>query len=215
MPPTRLMFVLAALSCLSLAACGGGGNASPGSPGGATVTLEADALMSGTAGQENGTRVALPGGLIAGGNARAFPFPVATEWRMLLSFDLSGIPAGATILSAELTVEQVYTEGDPYASGPLLLDHVDLAGSLDAADFDSASLTPGVGVLSLDLNLAPKTTSVTAAIQADVAAGRTTSSLRGYFTEADSFANAVALFQDTDDVNATGQPPPILKIRYQ
>lgn len=215
MPPTRLLFALVAVFSLSLAACGGGGNATPGSPGAATVTLEADALMSGTVAEENATLVARAGPLITGGTSRGFPFPITTEWRMLLSFDLSGIPAGATILSAELTVEQVYTEGDPYASGPLLLDHVDLAGSLDAADFDSAPLSAAVGVLSLDLNLAPKTTNVTAAIQADVTAGRTTASLRGYFTAAGSFVNAAALFQDTDDVNATGQPPPMLKIRYQ
>jgi hypothetical protein len=69
-------------------------------------------------------------------------------FRGFLSFSLAGIPASATILSAELRFYQQELVGDPYGKlAPLLLKHVDYGTSLDVADFDgpelhSAVLTP-------------------------------------------------------------------------
>jgi len=63
-----------------------------------------------------------------------------------LSFDLTGIPADATIESAELQFYQSKVTGDPYGKlGGLVLDLVSYGTSLD----DSAYNVPAIGSLPL------------------------------------------------------------------
>jgi len=62
--------------------------------------------------------------------------------RGFLSFDLQGIPGGATVESASLRFYQVNITGQPYRKlGGLMLTPVDCGASLDISDFD----TPGLG----------------------------------------------------------------------
>ncbi len=66
--------------------------------------------------------------------------------RGFLSFDLQGVPVGATVESAQLRFYQVNVIGKPYQKlGSLWLTLVDYGSSLDASDFD----TLGLGAMSL------------------------------------------------------------------
>ena len=164
-----------------------------------------------------GTRDAIPGALQVGNivGLEFIPLPRAfsQEFRGLLTFDLSAIPAGSRILSAQLTVVQMLVDGDPYATGPMLVDHVDLGGSLGATDFDSAPLTAFIGALANDSFIGAKTMNTTAAVQADVDAGRAATSFRTYFSSAGGTNNT--LLQDPANVFSTGFQIPTLTIRYE
>jgi pSer/pThr/pTyr-binding forkhead associated (FHA) protein len=66
-------------------------------------------------------------------------------WRGFMSFDLSDIPGGASIESAELRFYQAKVGGDPYGKlGSLVLDHVDYGDSLDANDFGTPAIDSAV-----------------------------------------------------------------------
>jgi hypothetical protein len=137
--------------------------------------------------------------------------------RQFFSFDLSLLPAGATILDAQLQLDQVVVFGSPYAThGVVALDHLDYGATLDAADFNAAALAT-VGVLSADATIGIKMLDVTASVQADVAAARAYSQFRAYFTLQDSDndnADDYALFLDSEHSNfATGEIPRLV-IQY-
>ena len=151
------------------------------------------------------------GGILIGdnsGNATAQGF---------LTFDLAAIPAGAQILEATLEIRQFNVSGTPYASmGSLLVDHVDVGGTLDASDwgataldgnFATASQTDALGVLLVD---------VRDPIQADVFAGRTKSSFRLGFTALSDGDNAqdTAHIQDSEDSEGSGVLPAVT-VRYR
>ena len=73
--------------------------------------------------------------------------------RGFISFDLSDIPAGATIESAELRFYQKEIQGSPYEKlGNLVIEHVYYGASLD----DSAYNTPALGTAVLDMETAPQ-----------------------------------------------------------
>jgi len=72
--------------------------------------------------------------------------------RGFMSFDLSEIPAGATIESAELRFYQKEIEGSPYQKlGNLVLEHVYYGNSLDESAYD----TPALSTAVLELESAP------------------------------------------------------------
>lgn len=219
MSPNRLILALVVALSLLLPACGGGGGTEAvdetiSVPTEVTLDVGADVLMTGQASENgSGTRDAFPGPLMVGSRFSFIPTPHTEAFRALLTFDLSGIPAGSRILSAQLTVVQMLVEGNPYATQPLLVDHVDLGGSLDAADYDSIPLTAVIGALATDSSIGAKTMSATAAIQADVDAGRTAASFRGYFSSVGGSHNTI--LQDPADVFSTGLQIPTLTIRYE
>jgi hypothetical protein len=67
-------------------------------------------------------------------------------WRGFMSFDISGIPAGAIIDSAELRFYQAKVGGDPYGKlGSLVLEHVDYGDRLSETAFG----TPALGATKL------------------------------------------------------------------
>jgi pSer/pThr/pTyr-binding forkhead associated (FHA) protein len=75
-------------------------------------------------------------------------------WRGLMSFDLSEVPAGATIDSVELRFYQVKVDGNPYSKlGGLVLEHVDYGNRLSADAFD----TPALGSMTLSSQQNPGT----------------------------------------------------------
>ena len=72
--------------------------------------------------------------------------------RGFMSFDLSDIPAGAAIESAELRFYQKEIEGSPYEKlGNLVLEHVDYGAILG----DSAYNTPALDTAVLDIETSP------------------------------------------------------------
>jgi hypothetical protein len=64
--------------------------------------------------------------------------------RGFMSFNLSGLPAGATIQSIELRFYQQEVRGDPYSKlGNLALERVDYGSNLDPGDFATPALDSG------------------------------------------------------------------------
>jgi hypothetical protein len=135
---------------------------------------------------------------------------VAQVYRGFLSFDLTGVPSGATVQSAELSFYQAEVAGQPYLElGTLFLKHVDYGASLDTEDFDG---------LALDSMLLPAITSpgewysVTAEIagwvESDLASGRARAQMRLQFLveEGISMSDLVGL-ESGDNYFGTGNSP--------
>ncbi|MGE5530106.1 MAG: hypothetical protein ACM3X6_13345 [Patescibacteria group bacterium] len=97
--------------------------------------------------------------------------------RLLLSFDLSSL-AGETVQSATLHVYLVSTVGTPFSDlGGVSIDHVsygtDLSALTESDLYDGYVVEPAVpGEITDPTVPAWKTIDVTAAVQADLAAGR-------------------------------------------
>ncbi len=107
------------------------------------VTLTSQAPLDGFRSNNNGGNDSVD---IRAGNGNFVgdpPYVLVT--RGFMSFDLSVIPAGATVQSIELRFYQVDVVGDPYGElGNLLLKHVDYGSSLDAADYDGPELASAI-----------------------------------------------------------------------
>jgi len=103
------------------------------------------------------------------------------EERGILTFDLTPIPASATVVGAELQALQGAATGTPYAQVVrVIVDHiVGLAPGVSELDFNSPALST---ILTPPLSDNPieefKTLDLTAQVIADLSAGRTESKLR-------------------------------------
>lgn len=163
------------LAVLLLAAgCGGGGQVPDIVPEPTTVDLPADATVSGSVVIGLFFRV---GDVVIVGDSVGDVVSVG-----LYRFDLSSLPAGAVVTEAQLTTGVDLMVGTPFAQlGDLLVAHVDIGPDLDLTDGDSPALEAVTGVLATDGTLEEKTVDVTAAVQADLQAGRTTSDYRVHF----------------------------------
>ena len=120
-------------------------------------------------------------GYVPGGGEPVTGDTIRVSWgimglRGFMSFDLSTIPAGASILNAELRFYQARIEGDPFGHpGSFVLDHVDFGSELDPFDYGAFSLA--------SLELAPQNspgvwyqigaTPLSSWIEADLQAQRT------------------------------------------
>lgn len=201
MPGLSLRVLLTLIAaCLPLAACGGGDSDSS-SP--VSITVGSIAAIDGWA-DSTGAFDADGGGPWVGDG-------VANQTvRQLWAFDLSALPAGATVTSATVGLRQYLVLGVPFPGfGTIVLDHVLLGADLDAADYDSAALsTPGL--VSTQSVLDWRLVDVTAAVQADLAAGRTRSDFRARFdtlaTDGDSFRDGV-FFSDSEGSNGIALKP--------
>jgi hypothetical protein len=96
------------------------------------------------------------------------------QMRGFVSFDLSPIPQGSTIKSAQLRVYQTDDiNGDPYRDlGMVVVDHVFIGGTLDASDYDGGLITSGIGTLSFDDEEGWKPVDVTEEVRRDFSEGR-------------------------------------------
>jgi hypothetical protein len=107
--------------------------------------------------------------------------------RGCVAINLAGVPAGATVESAILRLSVSSLIGNPFPGlGTLNLDHVDLGPSLDAADFSGGTLTATIATIPPVAQNSFPTIDVTAAVQADLAAGRASSCFRLWFSAAPS-----------------------------
>ena len=219
--------VLLALMLLVLVpACGGSGS------GGDTLSvpetridIASDAPRSGTIENDGGVHTVVPSNadlVVVGSTQRFAPFELFghnVEVRGFYAFPLDLIPAGTTIVRATLRSSQLSVLGTPYVKlgGAILVDHIDLGPALDSADFASAALPTGLGALSTNDTVEPKSLDVTAAVQADVDSGRPRSSFRLQFGVWDVGlpTRDVVLLNNETDSSASDLPTPTLDVTYR
>ncbi len=179
-------------------------------PGDVTVTLYGQAALDGFQANNGGGNTAAD---IRFGNGSMVGSPsYELVIRGFMSFDLSGIPASATIKSIELRFFQVQVTGNPYGKlGNPLLKHVNYGSSLENADYNTPELASAI--------LSPRTspgqwyiiTSNTIAdwIEQDLAAGRTRFQGRLQFsteTDGDGIQDSVSI-ESGDNALGTGNLP--------
>jgi hypothetical protein len=190
----------------------GGGGPGTGPTGGQPTTVD----MSSTAALDGWIRsdgnLSTAGAAITGDLDGAAP---GLGYRQFYSFDLASLPAGSTVTAATLRLYQAATTGTPYVDlGSVIVDHLIYGDALDAADFSAAPLAANVGAIATDGAVEYKTLSVTARVQADLAAGRTRSQFRVRFSTMDSNNDAGNDFAQFNDAEAAFNPP-VLAITYQ
>ena len=191
--------------------CGGSGG------GGGTPALVANlsgiAALDGTV-STHGTVLTDGGGPRAGDVDSVLP---GMFWRQFFTFDRSPIPVGATIVSAGLDVYQEAVAGNPYDThGDLVLDYLDYGTSLDAADYDLAAITGGLGPISTTATLGWKTLDVTAEVRDALGAGRHPQfrvRWSALFIALDGQDDFV-VFGDAEGSWGTPSHPPLLKVVY-
>jgi hypothetical protein len=202
---TRAPATLAWLLLAGLAGCGGGGG------GLATSSQSLPAVLDGFVTDDGFVDTATSSAIAVGDTDGTFD----NHARGFVRFDRSNLPPGATIVSATLRLHQSAVVGSPYAThGDVVVDHVDVGTSLDAGDFGALPLIPALGVLSDDAGIESKDVDVTAAVLADVLAGRITSDFRLYFPLASDSDGAEDYVQFNDVEDHFGDDVPLLEIEY-
>jgi hypothetical protein len=208
-PPYRSRFLI---TCLLLTACGGGDG--PETPAPVTLTITSTPALDGLVFAQ-GT-VTLSSNITAGDYANGLG--PQGGLRGFVSFDLTAIPAGVTVLTATMTLVQRLTNDTPYATlGTILADHVVYGGVLEAGAYARSFPTgQGFGVLSADASLGVKSLVVTALVQDDVTAlrGRSQYRLRFEFEEdADMDSDQAAFF--SPETATVPSELPTLVVTYQ
>ena len=195
---------LALASTLTLTACGGGGIFEP------PVEAEMPVVPAFTGyiynsggGGVNQTSIRV-GDNNADGGRRGF-----------VRFDLSSIPVGANIVSAQLDLTQTAVTGAPYGGanlGSISLRHANLGGSLTVADYSGPLLSIFTKLFSSTAGLGLRSADVTDWVLTDLNDGRTTIDVRLQFsstTDADGSTDT-AEFEDS----AAAVEAPRLVVRY-
>ena len=194
--------------------CGGGGGDAPlvlSEPAIATVDLPPIGALDGFVDNTGYVTSTGLGGILVGDNSDDH------VGQGFFTFDSSALPAGAEILKATLEIRQYGISGYPYADlGVIWLDHVELGGTLDAADWGAPALDGNFAVVSTTPATGPLTADVTDQVAADTHAGRTRSSFRlGFTALTDGDGNSdYAAFQDSEDSEGSGLLPR-LTVRYR
>ena len=137
--------------------------------------------------------------------------------RTFMRFDLSTIPAGATIVGASLRVIQEDVVGAPYTTlGPnLYVDHVLLGDAPDAGDYRGNTLQERLAIVSSSPALGERIVDVTAAVEVDRAQGRNTSDFRFRFDqEGTSGSSTQQVWLADPDFGASADEEPTLTITY-
>lgn len=201
-------FVVATASALG--GCGGGDAAEP-----VTVTLFSVAAEDGSVNSDGGFNDTA-GPLFVGDQ---FNVGTASQQgvRGFLSFDISSIPKGATVLEATLTAFQFEVAGTPYSTlGSLLVDHVVYGSQLDPGAYSRSALEDAIGTFSTDPSVGTRSLVVTAAVQEDVGGPRTRTQYRLRFaTENDGDATADQSHVHSAETATTIGERPTLVVTYQ
>ncbi len=145
--------------------------------------------------------------------------------RGYVRFLLDQIPAGRTIVSATLRLQQTQPSMlgsgvDPYPTmGNVVIDHVDFGTKIDSTDFNSAAIAPSAAVLSTNFLKELKSVDVTALVRADYQAGRGHSDFRLRFASEPLPASQNAVtgtyFSETTTGVLVAGPAPTLVVTYQ
>lgn len=224
----RGLFAVLLLICLlGLVGCGGGSNSKTTpldtTPPTTTLTLKSEAGLDGHIShwftEPESYGISNTTGFQVGFMVNSDNTKIAL--RGFVSFNLSSLPAGATIKSAILRVYQEYIQGYPYDTlGNISVNHVSYesldqgpafsvdteAGQAVKAIYDIAPLDKTIPIdsfLSTDPTLGYKTLDVTAAVQADQTMSRARSQFRlGFQTEvADSGIHLAYFYSGESDTN--------------
>ena len=168
----RLRCALVLLFTLPLSSCGGGdGGPRP------TLTLPLSAVLQGSVRSDGMLEPTNRVGDLMSGQLVV----------MLIRFEIGGLPAGAIIEEATLTLPQTAHEGTPYMdlSPAVQVDRVQIGDAIDGTDFNSTALRPVIASLTpATPDLEDKTGNVATAIQEDVNNGSQVADLRVYFPSA-------------------------------
>lgn len=204
---------LAAALC-GTAACeleDGGANSGTG-PTGQDVTVDIPSTAALDGWVRSTGDFAITGSPITGDLDAAVP---GIGYRQFYSFDLSALPAGATIVSATLRLYQSTTVGSPYAKlGNVVVEHVDYGDALGPAGYSAVPLEGGAPpVISSDASVGPKTTGVATAVTNDLTAGRIHAQFRLRFSNTDANNDGVSDFAQFNDAEAPLNRP-ILSVTY-
>jgi hypothetical protein len=137
--------------------------------------------------------------------------------RGFVSFDLSEVPAGADIQSANLRLYQTDTDGNPYAvGGALKIDHLNYGDSLDNSDYSSAAILSSFATLTTNNVVEWKDADVTSQVKDDIATGRSRSQFRIHFTtevKGGDVTGDFAYFESAENDEGTGNTPQLV-IKY-
>ncbi len=172
---------------LVVTACGGGGGG-----GGETLELNAQGLpgFDGTIRLESDTGLceidSIPNFVTVGEDGNLAKF---ITFFGFITFDISAVPTGATIVSATLRIEMGEVLGDnvfrPGLFGNVVMEHINMGAGLDEADMIAPSLSGElVGgdasptFLADNATLELKTADIRDEVQRDLDDGRTRTSLR-------------------------------------
>jgi hypothetical protein len=149
--------------------------------------------------------------ILVGNGEQVDPFGELVA-RGFLSFDVSSIPAGATIEGVELRFYQEAVQGSPYEKlGNLVLDHVYYGSSLndsayDTPAFDSANIAaqplPGAWYVLAD-------PTITSWVESNLAAGRPQLQLRLQFrreTDGDGAEDWISIVPGGGALGSRNQP---------
>lgn len=200
------------LTLLTLAGCGGSGGGGSGPSGPLTVVISSTNARDGNI-RSNGAVLIVA---MFVGDIDAITSGVSQ--RAVVGFDLvgAGIPPGATIQTATLSLQQGGSGGTPYTDlGNVLIDHVALGAAIDAADYSGNTLLSAFGVFSTDNAFDVRSLEVGARVQADVTAGRSFSDFRLRFatdTNLDGGSDYTQ-FGDSEGTVPFG-PNPTLTVTY-
>lgn len=137
--------------------------------------------------------------------------------RGFASFDLAGLPAGATIEKATLKLYQTKVEGDPYGVGSrIMVDHLDYGDVLENTDYGASSISTSFATLSTTATVEWKEAEVTDQVRNDVINNRTRSQYRLHFaieTQGGNVTGDFAYFESGENYSATGKIPQLV-IKY-
>ncbi len=171
--------------CLAASALHWGCGSDPTGPSTATITLTlpSDPTLDGFV-TNDGNAVAHAGGPAVGD---IDSIKLGLAGRQFFSFEITNVPAGAEIVSATLQLYQASVGGHPFSSlGSLVVDRVDLGAGLDSGDYAGPALQAWIGTMPPEETLGYKSLDVTAAVQAERAAGRPRFQVRLRFSDRDS-----------------------------
>jgi hypothetical protein len=134
--------------------------------------------------------------------------------RPLVTFDITSIPSGATILSALLLLDQCAAAGTPFAGAArVVVDHLQAATAPDSSTFDAAPMTVA-GTLPADPTPGRRAVRVTTSVLRDYLALRALTQFRLRLTNDDT--GYVAFRGDGDeDCPAVPEAAPTLIVTYR
>ncbi|MDJ0975657.1 MAG: hypothetical protein QNJ98_14440 [Planctomycetota bacterium] len=211
---------LMTLGLFLLTACGGGG-------GGDANLLQPGEVRLSTLANMDGTVPVL--GATVDTTAQpsvGYSGPAVTDARWaFFTFDLSGIPAGATVTAAQLELFQTATLGTPTDVLPILVDHMEASGAtptwtelvgssfeLEAPIRDSGGNPATVSHTTVRGN---RFLDVTRQVQRDLAEGRSFSRFRlRWEPVAGPITFGLVYFSDAENIHGSDVPPALV-VGYQ
>lgn len=210
----KLFHALAAVGAVSLASCGGGGEPVP-PPAEREMVIESQSAFDGYVTAVSG----IPDSATTSGEILIGDEDVV-NWlhRGFLRFKLNLLPANIQVVSARLEIHQTSGngQGDPYGKyGPLMVKHLRYTGSLDVDAFDWPEEPTIDAELAKNMNAGVKDADVSAAVQADVAAGEFAIEFRLQFRDDEDPAlhdllTDTTMYASTDNISGQGTTPKLV-----